>query len=129
MKPHEPRCQHDHDHVARPVAAISADAYERAAGIFRAMGDTPRLRMLHLLMHSELCVSEIVDKLGEKFSTVSQRLKLLRQEGLVVRRREGTHLYYALADQHVADLLVNALEHAQELEEPSVRSTTPEGDE
>ena len=53
---------------------------------------------------------------GEKFSTVSQRLRLLRGEGLIVRRREGTHLFYALADRHVADLIHNALAHAGELE-------------
>jgi DNA-binding transcriptional ArsR family regulator len=51
----------------------------------------------------------------EKFSTVSQRLRILRSEGLVVRRREGKHIFYALADRHVADLLNNALAHAEEL--------------
>ena len=55
--------------------------------------------------------------LGEKFSTVSQRLRLLRGEGLVHRRREGTHIYYALADRHVVDLIHNALAHAAELED------------
>jgi ArsR family transcriptional regulator len=67
-------------------------------------------------MAGECCVTELVDTLQEKFSTVSQRLRLLRSEGLVVRRREGTHLYYALADRHVADLIRNALDHAGELE-------------
>jgi ArsR family transcriptional regulator len=60
-------------------------------------------------------VSELVDVLGEKFPTVSQRLRLLRTEGLVVRRRDGNHLHYALADRHVADLVKTALEHAAEL--------------
>jgi ArsR family transcriptional regulator len=114
----------------RLAASISADAYERAASIFRAMGDTPRLRMLHLLAQGELCVSDLVEQLREKFSTVSQRLKTLRQEGLVVRRREGTHLYYALADQHVADLLANALDHACELtgSTDSTPEPSPEGE-
>ena len=60
-------------------------------------------------------MTEIVDAVHEKFSTVSQRLRLLRSEGLVSRRRKGTHIYYALADQHVADLMNNALAHAAEL--------------
>jgi DNA-binding transcriptional ArsR family regulator len=80
------------------------------------MGDGPRLRLLEMLSQREWCVSEIVQTMGEKFSTVSQRLRLLRLEGLIVRRREGTHLYYALADRHVADLIHNALAHAAELE-------------
>jgi ArsR family transcriptional regulator len=70
---------------------------------------------MELLMDGEACVTELVDTLGEKFSTVSQRLRLLRGEGLVRRRRDGTHLYYALADRHVVDLIQNALAHATEL--------------
>jgi ArsR family transcriptional regulator, lead/cadmium/zinc/bismuth-responsive transcriptional repressor len=67
-------------------------------------------------MDGERCVSELVEALGDKFSTVSQRLRLLRSEGLVARRRDGTHLYYALADAHVTELIQNALAHAAELE-------------
>jgi DNA-binding transcriptional ArsR family regulator len=89
---------------------------ERAALLFRAMGDSARLQILELLLEGELCVTEIVDKVREKFSTVSQRLRILRTEGLVVRRRKGTHLYYALADRHVVGLIDNALAHAGELE-------------
>ncbi|HEV3082290.1 MAG TPA: helix-turn-helix domain-containing protein, partial [Gemmataceae bacterium] len=59
--------------------------------------------------------------LGEKFSTVSQRLRMLRTEGLVKRRRAGNHLFYALSDRHVADLVQNALAHADELQSRSAR--------
>ena len=79
------------------------------------MGDSPRLQVLEMLSHGERCVTEIVDAMGEKFSTISQRLRVLRTEGLVARRRDGNHLYYALADRHVADLIHNALAHADEL--------------
>jgi ArsR family transcriptional regulator, lead/cadmium/zinc/bismuth-responsive transcriptional repressor len=79
------------------------------------MGDAARLRILDLLKDQELCVTEIVAAVGEKFTTVSQRLKHLRGEGLIVRRRDGNHIYYALADRHVVDLILNALAHANEL--------------
>lgn len=88
---------------------------ERASRLFRALGDVPRLEILRLLAEGERCVTEIVALAGEKFSTVSQRLRVLRAEGLVVRRRKGTHIFYALADRHVADLIHNALAHAEEL--------------
>ena len=91
-------------------------ALERAAQSFRAMGDAARLRILDLLKQRERCVTEIVAAVGEKFTTVSQRLKLLRMEGLIVRRRDGNHIYYALADRHVVDLILNALAHATELD-------------
>ena len=93
----------------------SPAALDRAGRMFRALGDAARLRLLEVLMERECCVTELVEGLGEKFSTVSQRLRLLRNEGLVRRRREGTHLYYALADGHVVDLVQNALAHAAEL--------------
>lgn len=105
-----------------PVASL-----DRAAGLFRAMGDAPRLRILQMLKKGEMCVTEIVAAANEKFSTVSQRLRILRTEGLVVRRRSGNHLIYALADRHVADLIQNALAHAVELDaEPA--HTSQEGD-
>jgi ArsR family transcriptional regulator len=95
---------------------LDAPSLERTAQLFRAMGDVQRLRLLELLKHGERCVTEIVAAMNEKFSTVSQRLRLLRGEGLVVRRREGTHIYYALADRHVAELIQNARAHANELD-------------
>jgi ArsR family transcriptional regulator len=74
-------------------------------------------------------VTEIVAAVGEKFSTVSQRLRILRTEGLVKRRREGTHLYYRLADRHVAGLIDNALAHAVELQAAPARdASVHEGD-
>jgi ArsR family transcriptional regulator, lead/cadmium/zinc/bismuth-responsive transcriptional repressor len=80
------------------------------------MGDAERLRLLEFLKHGERCVTEIVAALNEKFSSVSQRLRLLRSERLVTRRRAGTHIYYALADRHVAELIQNARAHADELD-------------
>jgi ArsR family transcriptional regulator len=111
----KPTCS-DADHVppVRPEPAPAA--LDRAARLFRAMGDSPRLRILDYLSRGECCVTELVAQMGEKFPTVSQRLRVLRSEGLVSRRRVGTHVYYALADSHVAHLVANALEHAGELE-------------
>lgn len=66
-------------------------------------------------------MGEMVETLGEKFSTVSQRLRILRSEGLVSRRREKSHVFYALADDHVKDLVSNALAHAVELTGPNAK--------
>lgn len=110
-----PTC-HSEDHPRRQRSTARPADLERASRIFRALGDAPRLRLLELLMAGECCVTALVDASQEKFSTVSQRLRLLRGEGLVLRRRAGTHIYYALADRHVADLIRNALDHAGALE-------------
>jgi ArsR family transcriptional regulator len=125
MKDPAPTCQTtDHTRGNRPTPPESLD---RAAQLFRALGDGPRLRILEMLTEGELCVTEIVAALNEKFSTVSQRLRILRSEGLVIRRRAGTHLFYALADRHVADLIHNAVVHANE-QEASPAANSPEGE-
>ncbi len=104
----------DPGHHGRRLSASGEEAFGRAAAIFRAAGDVPRLRLLAHLAESEWCVTELAEALGEGLSTVSQRLRLLRAEGLVKRRRDGRHIYYTLTDRHVAELIGNALEHARE---------------
>lgn len=105
----------DH-HLDHPVRRVSAAAFERAAAIFRAMGDTARLRLLSQLAAGERCVTDLAE--GDGLSTVSQRLRLLRAEGLVQRRRQGKHIFYSLSDAHVAELIANALAHADEPSAP-----------
>jgi ArsR family transcriptional regulator len=92
------------------------------------MGDPQRLALLQHLAGGECCVSELVTASGEKFPTVSARLRILRTEGLIRRRRSGLHVYYALADDHVGGLISNALAHADELNGPTNSvPTTPAG--
>lgn len=89
-------------------------ALERASRLFRAIGEPARLRLLSRLAQGETCVTELAAAEQESLSTISQRLRVLRSENLIVRRRRGKHINYALADQHVMDLVFNALAHATE---------------
>lgn len=57
------------------------------------MGDAPRLRILELLKQGELCLTEMVAAATEKLLTVSLRLRMLRTEGLVIRRRKRNHMF------------------------------------
>jgi ArsR family transcriptional regulator len=105
----------DHSHDApAPRTTAGETALARAAGIFRAAGEPARLRLLELLSQGELCVTEVAALTGEELSTISQRLRVLRAEHLVSRRRDGKHIFYALADEHVADLIRAVLAHASE---------------
>jgi ArsR family transcriptional regulator, lead/cadmium/zinc/bismuth-responsive transcriptional repressor len=101
-----------HHHEPPEPSTLPDSAFDRAAALFRAAGDPARLRLLETLSREECCVSALAEGSGEGMSTVSQRLRLLRAEGLVSRRRDGRHMYYSLADDHVAALIRNALEHA-----------------
>ncbi|HEX4514753.1 MAG TPA: metalloregulator ArsR/SmtB family transcription factor [Polyangiaceae bacterium] len=118
----------EHEHRARKERdTFDDDAYERAAAIFSAAGDVSRLRLLVRLSNGEWCVSELASLAGANMSTVSQQLRLLRSERLVSRRREGTHVYYALADGHIRTLIRAALEHATERSSSTTRKQDDDG--
>ena len=114
-----PQCSPEDHPEARRIPTVSPEALEAAARLFRAIGDTPRLRLLALLGQGEACVTELAEAEKETLSTISQRLRVLRSEHLVVRKRRGKHINYGLADQHVMDLVFNALAHAGEV--PAIR--------
>lgn len=85
-----------------------------AAGIFHALSDEARLRTLTLLSDKPSSVTHLADAMGERVGTVSARLKVLLQARLVSRSRQGQSAIYSLADEHVFQLIANALEHADE---------------
>jgi DNA-binding transcriptional ArsR family regulator len=103
-----------HAHRVERAATVSDEAFERAAGLFRAVGDVSRLKLLERLSDGEWCVTELAEAAGTGLSTVSQQLRLLRAERIVKRRRDGKHIYYSLADRHMSELVRSALEHAAE---------------
>jgi ArsR family transcriptional regulator, lead/cadmium/zinc/bismuth-responsive transcriptional repressor len=111
----EPSCTAE-EHQERRSKRLPVDdaALERASRLFRAIGEPARLRLLSRLAHGEMCVTELAAAEKESVSTISQRLRVLRSEDLIVRRRRGKHIDYGLADQHVLDLVFNALAHASE---------------
>ena len=111
----EASCSPDEHSGELPRKPLVDDAaLERAARLFRAIGEPARLRILSRLAQGEMCVTELAASEGESLSTVSQRLRVLRSENIIVRRRRGKHINYGLADQHVMDLVFNALAHATE---------------
>ena len=67
--------------------------------LFRALGDETRLRIVALLTHGELCVCHIESALELPQPTASRQLGILKMAGVVDSRRDGTWVYYYLADQ------------------------------
>jgi ArsR family transcriptional regulator len=70
--------------------------------------------MLDALSRQEVCVCDLAAMLGLTESAVSHQLRLLRNLRLVRSRRDGRHIYYTLADQHIVRLFEQGLEHVQE---------------
>jgi DNA-binding transcriptional ArsR family regulator len=93
------------------------DGYEKQAQLFRALSHPVRLRILDILARQEACVCHLTAILDQRQPYVSQQLATLRDAGLVADRREGTLIYYRLADEHLANLLSEGRAVVEELGE------------
>jgi ArsR family transcriptional regulator len=67
----------------------------------KILGDETRVRILHLIGGHELSVGEITEALAMNQSAVSNQLSLLKRSGMADIRREGTRMFYRLADSPV----------------------------
>lgn len=84
------------------------------ADLFRVFSDSTRIRILHALMSSEMCVCDISFLLGMTESAISHQLRVLRQTRMVTQRKDGRVVYYALADNHIQTILQCGLDHIVE---------------
>ena len=101
---------HDQVQTALPHLLADPDAI-RLAELFGALSDPTRVRIVSLLLKAELCVCDLAAALGMSQSAVSHQLRTLRDLRLVRWRRDGRQIFYALDDEHVADLFRRGLEH------------------
>lgn len=92
---------------------IKVPTANRLGELFKALGDPTRLRIISLLLENELCVHTLEAALGMSQSSISHQLRVLRQLHLVRFRKEGRHVYYALDDEHVRELVQQGLLHIE----------------
>ena len=85
-----------------PAAADDREKdYQRTAVVGRALADPKRLCVLESLSAGELSVSELAGRVACQVPNMSQHLAVLRSAGLVATRREGSTVFYRLADDRV----------------------------
>ena len=75
----------------------------RAARLFHALSDRTRLRIVEMLRDGERCVCELQDALDAAQSRLSFHLRVLKDAGLVVDRKEGRWAYYTLVSDAFAE--------------------------
>jgi DNA-binding transcriptional ArsR family regulator len=85
------------------------------AATLQALATPSRLRILARLQEGACSVSELAEAVGMQASACSHQLRLLRNLGLVTGERHGRSIVYALYDNHVAELLDQALYHVEHL--------------
>jgi DNA-binding transcriptional ArsR family regulator len=98
--------------AALQASAPSEELIALVAGTFQALGDPTRLKLLYALSKDSCCVRDLALLVGISESGVSHQLRLLKDRRLVKQRREGTTMYYALNDAHLAVLFREAEYHA-----------------
>ncbi|WP_078312509.1 MULTISPECIES: metalloregulator ArsR/SmtB family transcription factor [unclassified Mycobacterium] len=81
--------------------------------VFRMLADATRVRVLWALTGGELSVNELADLVGKPAPSVSQHLAKLRMARLVRTRRDGTTVYYSLENEHVEQLVTDAVYNAE----------------
>ena len=93
----------------RPI--LPADNARDIARFFQVLADPTRVRIVKALADTEWCVTDLTQALGMDQPAVSHQLRYLREQGLVTWSKRGRHVYYALCDDHLRDILDSSMAH------------------
>jgi ArsR family transcriptional regulator, nickel/cobalt-responsive transcriptional repressor len=98
-----------------PAARLDVAAAKAVAETLQALATPSRLLILGRLREGPATVGELAQAVGMEQSAVSHQLRMLRHLGLVEGQRLGRTVSYSLYDEHVAQLLDEAVYHAEHL--------------
>jgi len=93
-------------------APLDPRVLAEAAEMVRALGHPVRLRIVELLEHGEQTVTQLQESLDAPQALVSQQLARMRSAGIVAGRRNGSNVWYAIADPRVVRML-DCLRHCE----------------
>lgn len=107
---------HVHEELIRKVDSIIPDeeSLYDLADFFKVFADSTRIKILYVLLCSEVCVCDLAQILMMNQSAISHQLRTLKQMDLVKSRRDGKTIYYSLADDHIKSILSQGMEHINE---------------
>lgn len=84
---------------------VPREMLERAARRFQLLSEPVRLELLNLLhTHGEMNVQQLVEATGQHQANVSKHLRLMAEENMVARRKEGLYAFYRIADPSLAGM-------------------------
>lgn len=106
----------EHEPAARPLGVEEAD---ELAETLKALASSGRLRLLSEMLSGEKPVERLSAAIGLSMSATSHHLRLLRSLRLVRARRDGRQVFYALHDDHLADLLAAVRHHREHVDPPA----------
>ncbi len=84
-----------------------------AVAVFQMLSDPTRVRLLWALLDGELSVNELAEVVDKAPTGVSQHLGKLRMARLVQTRRQANQIFYRIDNEHVSQLVEDAIYHAE----------------
>jgi len=90
-----------------------AEQVDLVVEVFRMLSDATRIRLLWALLDSEMAVNELAAAVDRPQATVSQHLAKLRMARLVATRRNGAQVIYRVENDHVRQLVADAVYNAE----------------
>lgn len=93
---------------------LPREEYIDLAALYKIFSDGTRVKILHALEQSEMCVCDLAVLLGVTKSAISHQLKTLRMAKLVKFRKEAQVVFYSLSDAHIKEIIDKGLEHLRE---------------
>lgn len=78
---------------------------EKVAQALNVLGDSNRIKIIEILRYGELCQCEVIPHIGQSQPTASRHLNLLERHGVLVKRKEGTKIFYGIADEKVLNII------------------------
>lgn len=80
---------------------------EELSHILKSIAHPIRLKILCFLIEGEQSVGEIEKTFGSTISNISQHLTVLRNAGVIKRRKSANFMYYSIKDENITELLKN----------------------
>ena len=111
---------HDHGHLPDRLQSWmpAGNTFETVAEVLKLLDDGKRVHLFWILCHCEECVINLSALMQMSSSSVSHHLKILRDAGFVVSRREGKEVYYTASETDRAKILHEMIERVAELSCP-----------
>jgi ArsR family transcriptional regulator len=106
---------HIGEHATAAPGPVRTPATLNAAGdLLRALAAPVRIAIVLQLLESSRCVHDLVDALEVTQPLISQHLRILKAAGVVRGDRHGREVVYSLVDDHLAHIVVDAVDHVEE---------------
>lgn len=98
--------------IAQVKNSMPGDAeIDKVVSFYKVLADKTRLRILYAIKEQEMCAGDIAALLDMTKSAVSHQLAVMRNMHQIKSRRDGKNVFYSLDDEHIVDILEEAMVH------------------